>query len=136
MQYTTITDAERDKMIARDLHAAEMQHLQFELQVAREAQILETLPKDDWPKELDYLRGKGRDAIIALAKSPEDEAAALNLAYRDHLAIRRKAAVHECAKCAQAAAIFSAQLPKDPALRDACLLAEKTEREAQEAIVK
>lgn len=131
MEYLSLTQDERDLMQAQELHGFETQHFQFALQVERETLVLEGLPKGEWPQTIAYLKGKKRDEIFTLAKSPEDAALAQQYAVRDHIQVRVAAASLEAGRVAGYHEKALAQLPV--ARRAAALAAAKVKRDEEEA---
>ena len=107
MEYLSLTQKEREKMQAQELHGIELQHFQFELQAQRETDLLKALPADDWPEEIAKFRGKGRDQIFKEAATPEQAQLAADYAIRDHLKLRRDTALLEKnrTECNHAAAL-------------------------------
>lgn len=87
-----MTLEQQDEMIAAEIHSFEVQHFQFALQAQRQADILLDLPSGPWPAGIDYLKGKKRDEIIALAKSQADLDQAQQYTLRDTLFINQKSA--------------------------------------------
>jgi len=131
MDYVALTEEERDLMLAEELHSQERQHFAWAIQAEREAQVLAELPEGDWPARLNYLRGKGRDDIARLAKTPEDFAEAQAFALRDFVSVRQKTAALERDRMEGFHAKALAQLPVTR--RATAFAAAKTKRDEAEA---
>lgn len=132
MEYISLTQEERDMIIAREVHARELEHFQYSLNAARYDDMLVDMADipDEWPDELkEHKKLATREDIVKkLAATPEVCQAVLALQFRDrirHLAMTEK---YEMAKVERIHAKVLSALPKDEQERGILLNKVKTER--------
>lgn len=85
MEYTQLTQEERDELVAQVIYGREREHFEYSLQIESQEHLLQELPVGPWPEHLVYLQGKGRDEMVMMAKSPEDLELAADYAERDRI---------------------------------------------------
>jgi len=85
MQYIALTQEDRDQIIVEELWSRERAYFLHEMNVERLAAQLSKLPDGDWPVDIEYLRGKGRDDIYRTAQSGKHAELAQLYAERDWL---------------------------------------------------
>ena len=130
LEYQTLPEDERDRLLAEAIYGHEMQHYQYDMQVKMESEILAGLPTGDWPQGIAHLKGLGRDEIIRRATNPEDMALAQQYAHRDHIRGRMSGAVVERQRVEAFHASVLAQLPEER--RAAAFAAALAKREGAE----
>jgi hypothetical protein len=133
MEYKSLTKAERDLAIAEAIHSREVEHFHYELNATNYQDLLASLAAvpDQWPENLQYLRGYSRDEIIKAAKTESDASAALAIMEKIRLTHLLKSESHELAKVA----LYHSQLLshfKDEEELATALTAARTKREAAE----
>lgn len=112
MDYLQLSEEERDEMLAEALYGREREHFAYEVEIQHHQQLLAQLPTGDWPGEIAYLKGLGRDAMVANARSQEDLDAASAYADRDRIQGMLRASNIERARVERYHAATLAQLPK------------------------
>lgn len=98
MHYESLTPDEEDEMKAVLIHGWEEQHCKYGLQVMRLKKLVEGLPTGDWPNDINYLKGKGREEIVQLAQSKKHMELAQQYCLRDFEYVNMEVAIFECAK--------------------------------------
>jgi len=120
-------------MLAQEIHGFEVQHFQFATQVARQEEVLKSLPSGEWPAGILYLRGRNRDQIVAEAKTKADMDLGQQYSSRDFIQHNQHVAVLERGRVEGYHVKALLGLPVG-ARRDAAMLAAKNKRKKEENV--
>lgn len=125
MEFLTITQAEKDAVIAEAVVMRERELLGYETNLAHYRQILANLPADEWPEDIAKYKGGNPHRLAVVLDDATMDRVSLYL-YRDQIRtlirteqieMRKSMALYDTAKAA---------LPADRTSRDSLLTAAKT----------